>query len=158
MSCLTSPVACLLSQISFLPSSVSHLLSLVILLVYHIFCQPTPVSFLHLLSPMCCLPSSVFLLLSQVSCLCLLSHASFSTHPFPRLLFHVLCPMSHLSCLTSPAHIFSLKSPVSQISRFLSVSTADLVHTNVGDLAVFWSKLAELGNLAVLMRIKTHFF
>ena len=91
---------------------------------------PSPVFCVFHLSPVSCILSPVFCILSPVSCL--LSPAS-------RLPSPVSCLLSHISCL------------LSQVSRALSA--ADLIHSDLADLAVLWSKLADLGNLAVLTRL-----
>ena len=63
VSCLMSPVSCLLSHVSCFTSPVSCILS-------HVSCLTSPVS--HLLPHISCLTSPVLNLLSHVSCL--LSH------------------------------------------------------------------------------------
>ena len=88
-------------------------------------CLPSPVS--CLLSPVFCLRSLVSCLLSPVSCL--LSLVSCLLSPVSRLLSYVPYLLSHVS------H---------------AVSAADLIHNDIADLAILWSKFADLGNLAIL--------
>ena len=95
-------------------------------------CLPSPVS--CLLSLVSCLLSPVFCLRSLVSCLlspvsCLLSLVSCLLSPVSRLLSYVPYLLSHVS------H---------------AVSAADLIHNDIADLAILWSKFADLGNLAIL--------
>ena len=73
-----------------------------------------------LLSPFSCLPSLVSCLLSLVSCL---------PSSVSRLLSHIPCLLSHVS------H---------------AVSAADLIYYDIADLAILWSKFADLGNLSIL--------
>ena len=72
---------------------------------------------------------AIFLLLSPVTCL-------------PSPISSLPSPVSRL-----PTPVLSPLSPVSLLPC-CTVSTADLIHNN---LVVLWSKLADLGNLAILM-------
>ena len=98
------------------------LVSFLLLLLYPVSCLLSPVS--CFLSPISCLPSPCFLSL------------------FSRLsVFLLLSPVSCLSSLVSRLAVSCLLSHVSN-----AVSAADLVES-----AILWSKLADLGNLAILM-------
>ena len=86
-------------------------------------------------------PSLVSSLLSLVSCL---------LSPVSRLLSLVSCLLSLVSCLPSSvsrllSHIPCLLSHVSH-----AVSAADLIYYDIADLAILWSKFADLGNLSIL--------
>ena len=87
----------------------------------------SPVSFL--LSPISCLLSPVSCLLPFVSC----------------LLSPVFCFLSPIICLPSSVSCPCLLCHVSH-----AVSAADLIYNDIADLAILWSKFADLGNLAIL--------
>ena len=93
-------------------------------------------------------PSPVSCLLSPVSCL---------LSPVSRLLSLASCLPPPISCLPSPvSHLLSSVSrPVSCLLSPVSclpccTSAADLIDNDYVDLAVLWSKLADLGHLAIL--------
>ena len=67
-----------------------------------------------------------------------------------RLLSPVSCLLSLVSCLLSP--VFYLLSHVPCLLSHVShaVSAADLIYDDIADLAILWSKFADLGNLAIL--------
>ena len=107
--------------------------------------HPPPVCFL--ISPFSCLLSPVA---------CIFSYVSFLQSPVwavSRL--PISCLPSSVSRLPSP-HLLSpvsrLPSPfsflLSNVSR--AVSAADLIHKDLADLSVLWSKLTDLSNLAFL--------
>ena len=85
----------------------------------------------HLLSPILFYQRTLSRLSSPVPHL--MSPISYLLNGLPSI---VSCLLSHLPCL------------MTHVSH--AISDGDLIYNDLGDLTILWSKLADLGNLAIL--------
>ena len=101
-----------------------------------------------------CLLSPVFCLLSPISCLLSpVSLFSFFCLLPPVSLLLSLCFPSSVSCLSSLVSRLAVSCLLSTVSRLLSHFSNAVSAAYLAELAILWSKLADLGNLAILMLV-----